>query len=158
MRFNHKFWLGGPVETRSMRPNCILQILFRDLKDLVKCISATMTKKRTLQSKAMTKSHLLTIYNVKPTVLAKSFCGSLNLKKNVVPGLRCYGQKKLQNSKKSSFGAPCYRMLLNDLYYFKDANNTWRPTPKGSRLRRIEKSCRTPWQTGVDWWKESESW
>ena len=64
-----------------MRPNCILQILFRDLKDLAKCRSATMTKKRTLQSKAMTKSHFLTIYNVKPTVLAQSFCGSLNLKK-----------------------------------------------------------------------------
>ena len=45
-------------------------------------------------------------------------------KKNVVPGLRSYGQKNLQNSKKSYFGAPCYRMLLNDLYYFKDANNT----------------------------------
>ena len=30
MRFGHNFWLGGPIDTRSMRLNCILQDLFRD--------------------------------------------------------------------------------------------------------------------------------
>ena len=28
MRFGHNFWLGGPIDTRSMRLNCILQDLF----------------------------------------------------------------------------------------------------------------------------------
>ena len=30
MRFGHNFWLGGPIDTRSIRLNCILQDLFRD--------------------------------------------------------------------------------------------------------------------------------
>ena len=30
MRFGHNSWLGGPIDTRSMRLNCILQDLFRD--------------------------------------------------------------------------------------------------------------------------------
>ena len=30
MRFGHNFWLGGPIDLRSMRLNCILQDLFRD--------------------------------------------------------------------------------------------------------------------------------
>ena len=114
MRFNHKFWLGGPIETRSMRPNCILQILFRDLKDPVKCISATMTKKRTLQSKAMTKSHLLTIYNVKPTVLAQSFCGSLKLKKMWCQDCVAMVKKNYKIPKKVLLGHPateCYWMI-----------------------------------------------
>ena len=30
MRFDCNFWLGGPIDTRSMCLNCILQDLFRD--------------------------------------------------------------------------------------------------------------------------------
>ena len=30
MRFGHNFWLGGPIDLRSTRLNCILQDLFRD--------------------------------------------------------------------------------------------------------------------------------
>ena len=30
MRFGYNFWLGGPIDTRSMRLICILQDLFRD--------------------------------------------------------------------------------------------------------------------------------
>ena len=30
MRFSHNFWLGAPIDTRSMHLNCILQDLFRD--------------------------------------------------------------------------------------------------------------------------------
>ena len=30
IRFGHNFWLGGPIDTRSIRLNCILQDLFRD--------------------------------------------------------------------------------------------------------------------------------
>ena len=31
MRFDCNFWLGGPIDTRSMCLNCILQDLFRDI-------------------------------------------------------------------------------------------------------------------------------
>ena len=30
MRFGHNLWLGGPIDTRSMRLNCFLQDIFRD--------------------------------------------------------------------------------------------------------------------------------
>ena len=46
------------------------------------------------------------------------------------------------------------------LYSFKDANITcsgagrrWRPTSWGSSHPIVDKNCRTPWQVGVDWWK-----
>ena len=31
MRFGHNFWLGGAIDTRPMRLNCILQDLIRDI-------------------------------------------------------------------------------------------------------------------------------
>ena len=60
-------------------------------------------------------------------------------------------------------GESTLRNVNEYLYSFKDANITcsgtgrrWRPTPWGSSHPIIDKSCRTPWQVGVDWWRIGE--